>query len=301
MFLPSFLEPLWLVLVLVLTGGGCVGFGVRNQHRALRVSGVVLQLLSLYIFSSLVWYPLSGSIGRNYYFLSCLFMAVTAFSSAFVIEKCLIGRVCLPDRICFWLLFVLGVFAWYVGAIREVYAHITLFERLSGILLVVSVTSILVGIISENIEWESLNVLLLLQLPAMVGILLYHNFTEGNRFSMLTGWGATVWPITFFIQYRALAVIDDCYSKAIRRVYHLTSLWLLFYFCNLEIGFALKKVQTANSTVIMTAQPLFTLTCIFVLLALQRTNVWPVRLYPRAYVWAGSLGIIVISVFSSFL
>lgn len=298
MILISFIEPLWLALSLTLTGGLLVAFGVKNQHLLPRLTGVLLQIFSLYIFSSLVWYPFSGSLGRNYYFLSCLLFTVTAFGSAYFIEKHLIGGMRLSDRVCFWSLCILGILSWYVGAIREVYAHIVLFERLSGILLIVSITSILVGLVSENSDWKTLNSFLLLQLPAMVAVLLYHHFTEGHRFSMLTGWGTTVWPITFFIGYRALAVIDDSHSRIIGRIYHITSLWLLFYFCNLEIGFAVEGLRPAHSLIIVLARPLFALAVIFLVVIMKKINIWPVRMFPKAYLWAGNIGIIVISIFS---
>ena len=286
-------EPRWFVLSLTLVGGVLFGCGVRRQQFGFRSLGVFLQLSSLYYFLNSVWYPFTASIVTNSYFFNCFIIALTAMFSAYMLEKWLVGGMKQWDNILYTVLFLLGGVSWYVCGLREVYMHIILYERLSGILLFISATSIVVGLLAENIGWVRLNILLLVQLPAMFLLLLLDYYNGAEKISLLTGWGATVWPITFFIQYRVLTVLDDLNWRTINRVYHLVSLWLLFIFCNKELAIAVDE-KFSNTFINQFAQPLFVCVVILIIVAFKKLNIWPVKKFPALYLWGGSAGIIVV-------
>jgi len=288
----------WFVVVLTLTGGCILGCGVQRQQFGFRLLGLLLQGLSLYYFLSFVWYPFSASLVQNSYFFKCCTITMTALFSAYMLEKWLVGGMKQRDRALYVALFLVGIAAWYAGGLREVYMHIVLYERLSGVLLFFSATSIVVGLVAENIGWKTLNTLLLIQLPAMVLLLLLEQRHGGESLSLLTGWGTTVWPITFFIQYRILTVLDDLNWRGTSRVYHLISLWVLFFFCSREITIAI-AAMSLGSLITQFAQPLFALFTIVLLVAFKRMNMWPVRQFPSLYLWGGSVGIVVLLLLSS--
>lgn len=293
-------EPRWFVLSLTLVGGFVFGCGVRRQQFGLRCLGVFLQLSSLYYFLNSVWYPFSSSIVTNAYFFNCFIIALTAMFSAYMLEKWLVGGMKQWDNILYASLFLLGVVAWYAGGIREIYMHIVLFERLSGILLFIAATSIAVGLVAENIGWVRLNILLLIQLPAMLLLLLLEYFNGVEKFSLLTGWGTTVWPITFFIQYRILTVLDDLSWGITSRAYHLVSLWLLFIFCNKELIIAVAE-KTSNTFITQFSQILFGCVVISIIVVFKKLNIWPVKQFPSLYLWGGSVGIIVVLLVTAIL
>jgi hypothetical protein len=198
------------------------------------------------------------------------------------------------DRVLFIALFILGLISWYVAGIREIYMHIVVIERLSGVVLFVSATSILTGLLAENLQWEKLNIVLLIQLPAMCILLLFEQMRGFGTYSLLTGWGATAWPITFFIQYRALPLLDDMGSKQTSYVYHLGSLLVLFFFCNREIGIGVAELNQTAPVVAQFAQPVFAFFVILSLMGLRKKDIWPVSLFPKVYVWGGTAGVIMV-------
>ncbi|BHH82534.1 hypothetical protein [Desulforhopalus sp. 52FAK] len=286
-------EPRWFVFGLTIVGGFLVGCGVRRQQFGLRIIGLFLQLSSFYYFLNSVWYPFSVSIVTNSYFFHCFIIVLTAMFSAYMMEKWLIGGLKQWDNIVYATLFLLGVVAWYAGGIREIYMHIVLFERLSGLLLLISATSIAVGLLAENIGWVRLNILLLIQLPVMCLLLLLEYFNGVETFSLLTGWGTTVWPIALFIQYRILTVLDDLSWRKTSSVYHLVSFWLLFVFCNKELTIIVTE-KFSNALITHFAQILLGCGAMLFIAAFKKLHIWPVRRFPSLYLWGGSAGIIVV-------
>ena len=294
----SFFSSPSTVFLTTLFGGLVIWLGVKKDLFSLRLAGLSLQLLSFYIFAALLWYPFNGELFRNVYFISAILSSLVAFSSVYLLDNELAGSTGLKDRLCAAVLFLLGIVTWYAGCLREVYAHIVVSESLSGILLVVSATSILTGLVGEYIRWEKINYLLLLQLPIMVVVLLYETLILGGEYTMLSGWGTTVWPITFFIQYRILAVFGDLDWKLWARYYHLFTFWLLLYFTSRELGIRAQAEQLPLALTPPVIQLIFSLTVIFLLLFMGKLRLWPVHLFPRIYLFGGVLGIFSIIFFT---
>lgn len=291
-------QPLWAALCLTLTGGILFLVGIRTQRLIARIAGLLLQFGALYLFLAVVWYPFQASLFLNTYFGVSSSIAFAALCSAYCLERGLekgqTGEMARWDRILFLLLFVIGAVGWYAGGIREIYMHIVVPERLSGVLLLISGTSILAGLIAENVKWERLNLLLLLQLPAMLLILLLQLVSGPPDYPLLTGWGATIWPITIFVQYRILGVLDGLKWSKSSICYHLISLLVLVFVSSRE--FILKATQlyglSVSSTVLLELVMAF-VWC-FVLFFMVRKRYWPASVFPFLYLWGGGGGVILL-------
>lgn len=287
-------EPLWAVLCLTLAGVILFFIGIRIQRFVSRLAGLLLQCGALYLFLALVWYPFQASIFINSYFGVSSCIAFAALCSAYCLERAQKGAMATWDRMLFLLLFVVGTAAWYTGGIREIYMHIVVPERLSGVLLLISGTSILTGLLAENIKWERLNLLLLLQLPAMVLIVLLEFVSGPPDYPLLTGWGATVWPITFFVQYRILGVFDGLKWSRSSICYHLISLLLLVFVSSREL--ILKAIQlyglSMSSTVLL--ELILALSWCLVLYFMVKKRYWPASVFPSLYLWGGGGGVILL-------
>ena len=275
-------------------GGALVLLGLQRNHFILRCGGLLLQLFSCYVFAAIVWYPFTASLFRNSYFGYCAVAAITALFSAYRLELRQGKEKSRGDWLVYVALCLLGGLAWYTGGVREVLAHIIVPERLSGILLVVSATSILAGLLGENFDWKTFYLFLLLQLPLVSILLFYETVYAGNRSTLLSGWGTTVWPITFFIQYRILAVLDDLSWRRTGIIYHLVSLWLLYYFCLREITLRSGSDNRFFAIEPISAQLLLTLAFVACIGGLKRFSIWPARIYPSSYLYGGTAGILLL-------
>lgn len=286
-------EPLMAVLGLTLAGGILFLIGIRTKRLVTRIAGLVLQCGALYLLLAVVWYPFQASVFINTYFGASSSIAFAALFSGYCLERGQRGEVGGWDRILLLLLFVVGAAGWYAGGIREIYMHIVVPERLSGVLLFISGTSILAGLVAEQIKWRRLNYLLLLQLPAMLLIVSLERVSGPTDYPLLTGWGAAVWPITFFVQYRILGVLDGLKWSKISACSHLISLLLLYFVSSREL--ILQASQLYELSLFVTVWLQLLLACIWclALFLLVKKRYWPISAYPSLYLWGGGGGAIV--------
>ena len=180
---------------------------------------------------------------------------------------------------------------WYVGGIREIYMHIVTPERLNGVLLFTAATSIVAGLIGEKIHWKKIHYFLLPQLPITLCILIYALISGRADSPLLTGWGATVWAVTFFVQYRILAVLDGLKWPKGRVFYHLFSLWILLFVSIREFFLQVIPFQTVSIFLVAAIAVCSVLAWVFVIRFMARKRYWPVEEFPVLYLWAGGTGI----------
>lgn len=292
-------QTIWAVFGLTLAGGILFFIGIRTQRLVARISGLVAQAVALYLFFAVVWYPFQASLFLNAYFGVSASIAFTALFSAYLLERGQKGLGSRWDNILFMLLLLGGVTGWYGGGVREIYMHIVVPERLSGVLLFVSGTSILAGLVAENVKWERLNLILLLQLPAMLLILLLQLVAGPSDYPLLTGWGATVWPITVFVQYRILGVLDGLSWSKTGMLYHLLSLLLLVFVGSREL--ILKVHQLYELSMLSTV--LYELILAFIwcgaLFFMVKKRYWPASVFPSLYLWGGGGGVLLFFLISA--
>jgi hypothetical protein len=285
-----FIEPRWASFLSTLGGGILFCAGVRSRRFAVRLIGLLLQCAGLYLFLDAVWYPFRASILLNSYFLGSCFIALSALFSAYYLENSSIGN-SKRDRWSIFVLLFLGMAMWYAGGLREIYMNIVHPEQFNGVLLFISATSIIAGIIGDKIHWEKLHYILLLQLPIMLCVLTLALINGPVDYPLLIGWGTTVWPITFYVQFRILSVLDRLEWPTISAYYHLISLWMILFVSCRE--FILKVLQFQNVGVysIIAVTVFVTLTWFFVARVMAKKRYWPVTEYPTLYMWGGGGGV----------
>ncbi len=272
-------------------GGGllfCVG--VRAERFVVRLVGLILQCVGLYLFLDNVWYPFRSSMLLNSYFLGSCIISFSAFFSVFFLETSSVD-ISKRDNWSIFLLLFLGMSIWYTGGIREIYMHICTPERLNGVLLFTAATSIVAGLIGEKIHWEKIHYFLLLQLPITLCVLIYALISGGADSPLLAGWGSTVWAVTFFVQYRILAVLDGLNWPKGRVFYHLFSLWMVLFVSSREFFLQVLPLQTVSVFLVaaIAVCSVFAWACVIRFMA--RKGYWPVEEFSTLYLWVGGSSI----------
>lgn len=275
-----------------MTLGGTVLFcaGVRSGKFIVRMFGLLLQCVGLYLFLSAVWYPFRAPLLINSYFLSCFFIAFSTFFSAYYLESNAL-HICRRDRWTILLLLFLGTLMWYVGGLREIYMKIIVQEQLNGVLLFIAATSIITGIIGEKSQWKRLDSILMLQLPMPLCVLTFELFSCPVGYPLLIGWGTTVWPVTLFIQYRVLAVLDGTEWSKMGALYHLMTLWMFLFISCREFILKIGQVLSLSLISIFSIAVAVTLGWFFVVRYMARKRCWPVAVFPNIYLWGGVVAI----------
>jgi hypothetical protein len=284
------LEPQWTSFLSTLGGGALFCVGVRSSRFSVRLFGLLLQCVGLYLFLDAVWYPFRVPILLNSYFLGSCFIALSALFSSYYLENSSIGHSKM-DRWSILVLFFLGTAMWYVGGLREIYMNIVLPEQFNGVLLFISATSIIAGIIGEKTHWEKLYYILLLQLPIMLCVLTLALISGPVDYPLLIGWGATVWPVTFFVQYRILSVLDRMEWPKMRAYCHLISLWMLLLASCRELILKVLQFESVGLFSILLFTVFVTLTWLFVARFMAKRRYWPVTEFPKLYLWGGGGGV----------
>lgn len=294
LFLPLLLffllEPRWAAFLSSLGGGILFCVGVSSRRLAVRLIGLLLQCAGLYLFLDAVWYPFRAPILLNSYFLGSCCIVFSAIFSAHYLENSSIGH----SKRDYWtiiLLLFLGTLMWYTGGLREIYMNIILPEQFNGVLLLISATSIIAGIIGEKIHWEKIHYILLLQLPIMLCVLTLVLISSPVDYPLFMSWGATVWAITFFVQFRVLALLDRLEWPKMRAYYHLISLWMFLFVSCREFILKTLQLQSVGLFSILSFTVFVTLTWFFVARVMAKKRYWPVTEFPTLYLWGGGGGI----------
>jgi len=285
------LEPHWVSCLFTLGGIALLLSGVRSRKFAVRIFGLLLQCIGLYLFLDAVWYPFRAPLLLNSYFLGSCFIVLSAFISAYYLETSSTGHF-KRDRWTILFLLFLGTLMWYAGGLREIYMKIVIQEQLNGVLLFIAATSIIVGIIGDKSHWQRLHYLLLLQLPMTLCILIFQLISVPADYQLLIGWGTTVWPVTFFIQYRILAVLDGGEWLKLRASYHFISLWMVLFVSCREFILSALQVTSIGFFSICLVTIIIGIVWIFVVRCMARKRYWPVALYPNIYLWGGVVAVV---------
>lgn len=283
-------NPMLYSFLATLGGGLLFCIGVSSRRFALRLFGLILQCVGLYLFLDAVWYPFRASILFNSYFLGSCVISFSAIFSAYVLENSFID-ISQRDKWSVFLLLLLGMSMWYAGGIREIYMHIVTTERLNGFLLFSVATSILAGLIGEKLHWEKIHCVLLFQLPITLCILIITLIGDRADHPLLIGWGATVWAVTFFVQYRILALLDELKWPKGRAFYHLLTLWMVLFVGSRDFILQAMRFQTVTVFTVLAIAVCFVVAWGFVMRFMARKRYWPFEEFAHLYIWGGRTGI----------
>lgn len=267
-------------LVFALSGAASSWSASRTGDKFLLGAGFIFSLLSLYIFAESVYYFYSSTIFLNFYFAGAVFLVLAALCCAHRIGR--FGAAFGGGQrynVLAVVLFTAAACLWYACGAREIVTQIILPDRLTGLLLLVSGSSIFFGILEEKTEWRIFGWFFYLQLPAMVILPILAGMWDWPQDHLLFGWS-----VAFFVQYRILWVLEYRRSRVPLLSFHLGTLFLLCY---------VSATLFPPSSLVPVAW--------LALLAGGRT-LWPVKSYPVAYLWCTvSLAILYLGYFTRHL
>jgi len=294
--IPLGLDGRWSGAIWALEGAGMVWVGARQSRVLARHFGLLLQVGAGLIFLSSVLYPLDSLLFANQYFLGCLFLALGALISSYVLDRYrenILGF----ERYYALPLMVLGLIWWYIGGIQEIDKQFAPQEAASCFLYYLSVTSILCGFTAERLQWARFRLSLLLQLPGMVLGLLFTLFELYYQPYFLQGWGLGAWLISIFVLYRILFIFTDDWSRKTGGWYHAVALWMLFFLVAHDAAKAVEQVQFLGNAWSYAVWGVVPAAMIAIVLRWSRTGLWPAGKDPDTYLGAGAGGLALSMIF----
>ncbi len=285
--IPLALDGHWSASIWALEGAGMVWVGAKQQRVLARHFGLLLQLAAAYIFVDTVWYPLALPFA-NQYFLGCLFLSLAAAVSSYCLDHYapLLKK---WERFYPLPLLIWGLAWWYLGGMQEAHRQFIPHEKFNAFLLFCSATSVLIGIVARKSQWSRLTLALLLQLPVMVLLVPAGFFDFHTTSHLFSGWGWVAWGIAFIVQYRILYLFAGEWPKKSEIVWHLGTLWLLFFVASHEAAWAVEQVAGLSKVWQMICWALVPSGGMFLLMHWPWRTLWPVGKFRSAYLGAGGI------------
>lgn len=286
--IPLALDGHWSSTIWALEGAGMVWVGARQKRVQARHFGLFLQISSAYIFLDTVWYPFSAVAFANRYFLGCLFLALAALFSSYILDRYR-GELRKWERYFPMPLLILGLIWWYIGGLREVTMQLPHREEANGFLLFCCLGSVLTGMAARKLQWPRLRLSLYLQLPAMVLLAAVNLLDAAAGSHLFRGWGALAWTVAFIVQYRILYLFAGDWPKGNRTAWHLVSLWLLIFVLSHEGSWLVGQTAGLAEVWQTISWAFIPSGVLLLLLHLGKGNSWPVGRYGFCYLGLGGL------------
>ena len=265
-----------------------VWVGAKQQRVLARHFGLLLQFAAAFIFLDSVWYPFAALPFANRYFLGCLFLALAALVSSYFLDR-YAQHLKKWERFYPMPLLIWGLAWWYLGGIQEMDRQFTVREKVHAFLLFCSATSVLLGMFARKLQWSRLTLALLLQLPTMVllvpgSFLAFHDTPH-----LFSGWGGVAWSIAFIVQYRLLYLFAGEWPKNCEAIWHVGTLWLLFFVISHETAWAVGQVAGLSPGWSLICWALVPSGGLVLLMRLAREPLWPVGKFRAVYLGSGGI------------
>lgn len=288
--IPLGLDGRWSGAIWALEGAGMVWVGARQGRLLARHFGLLLQFAAGVIFLTSVYYPIDSPLFANQYYMGCVFLALSGFISAHVLDRYKEDIRTFEHYYPLPLL-VLATIWWYLGGLQEIERHFPYFEAGNCLILYGSATAILAGFISERVQWHRLTLVLLLQLPGMIVSLLYSLFVVDFTGQLTQGWGLIAWFVAFFVLYRVLFAFAASWPGKTGGWYHAISLWLLTFILSHEGAWLVGQIPTLGPVWVLAVWGVIPVVGILLVLRLAKTGSWPIGRDPDTYLGAGAGGL----------
>jgi uncharacterized membrane protein len=286
--IPLALDGHWSATIWALEGAGMIWVGGRQKRVLARHFGLLLQLAAACIFVDSVWYPFDAMPFANHYFLGCLFLALAALFSSYILDR-------YGDELKSWEryfampLLILGLIWWYIGGLREVDMQLTYQDKENGFLLYCCLSAIVMGMAVLRLRWQRLGLSLYLQLPAMILLLSGRLLHSSPGFHLFRGWGSVAWIAAFVVQYRILYLFAGSWPRRNLEIWHLGTLWLLLFVLSHESSWAVGRLSGLGDIWMVICWALVPSGALLLLLHLGKTTSWPVGRHAPCYLGMGGV------------
>jgi uncharacterized membrane protein len=279
---PLALDGHWTAATWALEGAAILWIGLRQQRRLAIASGILLQLgaaISFVVRYDVIpgQWPLANSG-----FLGALLIAAAALASAHVLRAHVIDEDWRWAKTApvYW-----ALLWWFVAGVGEIDRSLPADAFWPALLGFSTVTALGCAALARWHDWREFQWPTLLLLPAMIVAGLV-SLQDGH---FLRGAGVVAWPVALVAwlwllhhrERRGYATLDE--------PVHIATLWLLVAMISLELYW---QVKTARVGAVAWRYAMVALPAILALFLVRvRRDAWPVRAWPRAYLFVGSAGL----------
>ena len=223
--LPLALDAGWTSAAWALEGVGLVWLGFRQPQPLALLAGVSLQLLAgvTYVLQPGVSVIESLAV-LNGHFLGAVLIAIAGWLTSWLYD----GRGAgdterLVFRVCAWLGLAWAT-AWWMGAgLVEIASRLGSTHELSAALVFVAASGGAAAVVAARVDWQKLNAIGLLLLPAMPLCLLLAFLTQPHP---LARYGWLAWPFAMAVHYGFLRYRESQFPRFVTPL-HAGAYWLL--------------------------------------------------------------------------
>ncbi|MBI5556676.1 MAG: DUF2339 domain-containing protein [Deltaproteobacteria bacterium] len=282
--IPLALDGRWTSAAWALEGSAIVWIGIRQQRRAARLCGLVLQLLAGLAFLSAVTLPSGGLAVVNGFYLGCLAVSLAGFFSGYYLflHRERIPTAMLESNLAFgWALL------WWLGAgVHEIDVFVSRPYQPAAILAFCSFTGLIAHAVGTKLGWRPLREIYKGLPVVMTGAALHPLFD----FTLMrpSGWGGWAsWPASLAVLYLLLYQDERREDTWLHRSLHPAAFLLLIALVSWEtcwwVDHWLRGAGVWEIVTLGTVPALF----VFFLSRFRHLLPWPVRSWQESYLCHG--------------
>lgn len=218
-----------------LEGAALIWVGLRQSRLPARAFGLLLQLGAGAVFLGSVFYPFGSPLFLNHYFLGCAWIGGGALFSSYLLTQ---KKASLQswERYIAWPMLIWGTVWWYYGGVRETARNFESLRAHNALILFAAALTMLLSIVARKCNWRQLAVAQCQFLPVLLCCGVVGLFADDGVDHLFAGWGALIWAVALFTQYRMLHQFDLQWPARLAGCWHAAGLWLILLLLSYELS-----------------------------------------------------------------
>jgi len=303
--IPLALDARWTSAAWALEGAAAVWAGLRQQRRAVRAFGLLLQLLAGVAFIAGInpWtstarppaFPILNSA-----FVGGVFLSVAGLYNAWLYQRRR-AEVTDTERALTPLVFAWGTLWWLFAGWREIDHWLAADTRVSAMVGLLTFTSLVFVLLERRLVWPIARVPALVLLPLLLGLAveaMAHRWFAGAHLFANGGWLA--WPVAIvaigWMLRRFDRTDDDVEGALVVQVdfWHAGLLWLFLLLTAHELAWTGGQVGYADGAWAVVPWGLVPALGLVAVCAQASATRWPIGAHRRGYLVLGSIPIVAV-------
>jgi uncharacterized membrane protein len=303
--IPLALDARWTTAVWALEGAAAVWAGLRQQRRAVRAFGLLLQLGAGIAFISGIelWTSASRPAAipiLNSAYTGSVFVSFAGLYTAWLYHRQREG-VTNVERLLAPIVFVWGTLWWLFAGWREIDRWLVPDMRLAALVGLMTITAIAFALLERRLSWPMARVPSLALLPVLIGIAVEtighrwyderHLFANGGWIAWPFGVAAIVWMLRRF-DHR-----DDDVEGALvvpLDFWHAGLLWLILFLVAHELAWVGGQIGYADGAWAVVPWGIVPALGLYAVSVLASSGKWPFNAHQRAYLVLGSIPVVAV-------
>jgi uncharacterized membrane protein len=266
----------WTAAAWAVEGAAIAWVGIRQQRRAARYFGILLQAGAGAAFCS----EFAASVGPlpvlNSYYPGCLLISLSGLWSAYELYRAN-GKVAEWERDLSHLLIGWGLFWWLGGGLNEIGRHLPEQFLVGGRLIFIATTCAICHLLERRLVWPPLGWPALGIVPALwcfaIAGLSVHPLESG-------GWLG--WPAAFALLYLILYLRDGEHPELLSFL-HGAALWLAAIIVTWELGWQIRHFIGSAGCWLTVSRGIVPAAVLLALAQCGSRLAWPVRRHESSY------------------